>query len=330
MMRRFAKCAALECASASRKLSLRSTVIGAAGCLQHVVTLRVNHRPFFHVTAPLLQAASFSDEDIVRRTDWKSSSHLKRLGLTEADLIGKSEADVQLILKRHYRVLVKHYHPDNASAPKEGTEAFKAISEAYEILVKQGGNAGEQSGSSYTYTNNADFARRKGQIRFMGEGLGLFLIGSVVLIFITARHNRDRLGSTGLLHLVSIFLLLQLFPRLLAAAVLFAYHSSDMIRVAESELQARGCVVLEKTSPKSVKLRVEGYDDAAWATMRIQLQVVEEDASNSIPETTLLFDKGQREVTLPILPPPRKNRVSVKVLCDDGRKLVIVDNLLSV
>lgn len=149
----------------------------------------------------------------------------------------------------------------------------------------------------------------------VGDFLGLFMIGCIIFLIVTLRHNHQRLGYTYLTHFLFIFAMIQVLPRVLAAAVLFSYCSSQMVRSAQAEKQAKGSLLVERhVGGNSVTLTVDGYSDSEWKDMRVQIELTAEHPAST---EVVVFDKGQRRITLPVLPANRSPKASVKVLCDN-------------
>ncbi|CCW60001.1 unnamed protein product [Phytomonas sp. EM1] len=293
------------------------------------------------------------DEDsIIRKCKWDSPEFPERLGFASDEPFDEYQ------LRRNYRILVKFFHPDSPTAPQQhATEAFQKIKEAYDALsftlrgdTNEGNfRAGDhQNAQGMTF---ADEARRRAQMRFLGDGIILFLLMTLFYIYMVSRHNAKRLGSYNLWHFAGIFFIIQLFPRLLAAAVLFACHTTYLIANAELTEQSAATILLRQ-GDHDMRMQLQGIPSKEAANVVIQVVVsvpkdiaaspaatrTKEDtehlskgASALLHSTTLTFDKGVLDVVIP-LPPKgfdQKTTYSVKAV-DEARKFVLVDKTFSV
>jgi hypothetical protein len=270
-----------------------------------------------------------TDEEIIVASNWKAGSPFKRLGLKPWQA---STSNV----KRHHRVLAKHFHPDSGN-DKEGN-AFKSIQEAYEQLSRkkpstETSNAGEEESD--------DTKKRRSQVRFLGSAVNIFLFAAVVYVLVVARHNKQRLGKSYMEYFVVMFLLLQVLPRLFASAIVFSFVSSLLVERFEAVAQSKALLVVEKLSPTSSKLRVDGFTDEEWNEMHIEVVLHEnvvcgddsaagEASTNTavtgVPSQSshLKFNKGVRDAIIPI-PGKQSQRtfgVDVYVVRDDTKLLV--------
>lgn len=226
-----------------------------------------------------------TDEEIVNASNWKDSSPFRKLGM-------KPWHFSQENLKRHHKVLARHFHPDAGNDPSG--QAFVAIQEAYESLsTKKPQNEGE------------DFQGRRAQVRFMGSSVNFFLFGTMVFIFFIAYRNRKRLGKSHIEYCVAMFLVLQLVPRLLASAIIFSYVSGLLMERNEALARSKAMLIVEKTSSKSLKLRIEGISDDEWQRTNIEVVIYggKPDGATQTPTQSshLKFDKGIREVDIPVV-----------------------------
>ncbi|KAG5488529.1 hypothetical protein JIQ42_00136 [Leishmania sp. Namibia] len=285
------------------------------------------------------------DEDaVIRAAKWSSSSFEERLGFRVGDSITEER------LKRHYYILAKHYHPDTAAgsgrrggaanhgeAGAGGEVAFHNVKEAYDVInaaLKQDGRWGGKSSSSSSTPDFAggfeysDEARRRSQVRLLGDAVLLFMFMTVLFIVIVSRHNKSRMQSRYLWHLLWIFVMIQLFPRLLAATILFAAHSMYLLENATLKEQAAISLIVERTE-KGCSVKLEGL--SADAQPDVVVQVTTEVATSATTveavSSTLTFDKGVTAFTLPV--PVDPSCVHHIRAVDEARKLVLVDRSLS-
>lgn len=267
---------------------------------------------------------------IIDAADWKSPRFEERLGFRAADNITEER------LKRHYYVLAKHFHPDvSAAAAGSGSatsgEAFRNVKEAYEAIsanLKAGGSGrgGSSEGSAdfaggFTYS---DEARRRAQMRLLGDTVVLFVAMTVLLIFVVSRHNKSRMKSRYLWHLVWIFFMIQLFPRLLAAAIIFAAHSMYLLDNVTLQERAAISLVVERR-PTECTVKLDGI--RADAAPNVVVQVTATVPAAESVSSTLTFDKGVTEFLLPL--PATAESVYHITAVDEARKLVLVDRTIS-
>ncbi|CCW67026.1 unnamed protein product [Phytomonas sp. Hart1] len=292
------------------------------------------------------------DEDkIIKKCKWNSPEFPERLGF------GLNEPFDENQLRRHYRILVKFFHPDSSTAPPQyATEAFQKIKEAYDALsstLKESTNEPNSGAGAYQSVASmtfADEARRRAQIRILGDTIVLFLLMNLFYIYLVLRHNVKRLGYHYLWHFVGIFFIIQLFPRLLAAAVLFACHTTYLIKNAELKEQNATTILLHH-GEHDMQMQLQGITDKDAANVVIQVVVSvpndittsptatctkegtkhpKKDVQTLLHSTTLTFDKGILDIVLP-LPPKgleQKTTYSVKAV-DEIRKFVLVDKTFS-
>ncbi|RNF06492.1 heat shock protein [Trypanosoma conorhini] len=249
---------------------------------------------------------------IINAAHWDDSNYYHRLGFCE------EVHDLQRI-KEHYRVLAKHYHPDNPSAPPDAKAAFQSIREAYEHVASNAKEAPGRSKMAEAGFEFSDQARRKAQMRFLGDGVGLFMGMTLVFIYIVSKHNKERLCARHLWDFLLIFLTIQFFPRLLAAAILFACHTNYLVSLAESKEQAATSVVVERLTGDDVSIRVDGIKEEVMEKTILQITAtqaplpsseapaaLEAEDPNVLPapsaSTTLTFDAGVMSVSVPGLP----------------------------
>lgn len=245
-----------------------------------------------------------SPEDIIARANWKSEDLYIRLGLT-------SKPSDSQVVKKHYRILAKHLHPDNPGSPKDGGESFRQVQEAYEILVEDSKRAAYDK-EGFEYIKKAqdfqfrDQNKRAGMLRFLGESVGLFMVGTIIYITVVAYHNRKRVGMTYLHHLLLFFVLMQLFPRLLVAGIFFAWESSYILSLTQLEAQAGATLVVEKlTKERKIKLNISGVDDNVWKELVLELAVdsdllTPDAAGKTRSRVVTVFDKGTKEIVFPM------------------------------
>lgn len=285
------------------------------------------------------QLGSRSEEAILQACRWQSSSLEERLGFTAGEAITEER------LKAHFFILARHYHPDTSTAPN-ATEAFQSIKDAYDTLSSsmkhknhssRGGGAGGASGFPGGF-HFADEARRRSQIRVLGEAVLLFMVMTFLFIIVVARHNKERLQSRYLWHLVGIFFIIQIFPRLLAAAVLFAAHSSYLLEAATFKEQAAVSLVVERNK-RECDVRLDGIHDDVKPDIVVQVTTtavvtISDDvavARAAAPEmevsSVLTFDKGVTNFSLPI-PVGRRAVYHIKAV-DEKRNIVLADKQLA-
>nr|ACS87837.1 hypothetical protein CDFL6B12_10 [Angomonas deanei] len=303
--------------------------------------------------------AALTDAEIIAAADWKSPQYEERLGFRGGDAITEER------LKRHYYVLAKHFHPDTAGdaaagdGAKVSPDAFHNVKEAYDAInatLKDGGQWSGGGDASYGGSdgggpgvngfgggfNYSDEARRRSQMRILGETMMLFVAMTVLLIFVVGRHNKSRMQSRYLWHLVFIFFMIQLFPRLLAAAILFAAHSMYLLDNTTLKEQAAVSLIVERRE-KECTVKLEGIKPEAVPNVVVQVTTSAAARPLSQPSgvelkegtqetlevsSTLTFDKGVLEILLPV---PLDHRAVYHVRAvDEQRKLVLVDRTVSV
>ncbi|ORC93078.1 heat shock protein [Trypanosoma theileri] len=278
---------------------------------------------------------------VINASNWNDSNYYHRLGFHE------EVRDIHRI-KEHYRILAKHFHPDNPNAPKDATVAFQNIKEAYEHILanakeKTEGNTNTEFSAGFRFS---DQERRKQQMRFLGDGVPLFMVMTIIFIFIVSRHNKERLQARYLWHLVLIFFTIQLFPRLLAAAILFACHTNYLVKLEEFKEQAATSVVVEK-GKNHLLITLEGIAEELKDNIIVQvtttvpvkqqsqgvpIAVRKETNNDSIGEasvsTTLTFDAGVFTVSVPS-PSEGKAEYRIKAV-DEKRGFVVADHTLQI
>ncbi|GET93198.1 hypothetical protein, conserved [Leishmania tarentolae] len=284
------------------------------------------------------------EEAVIRTAKWSSSNFAERLGFRAGEPITEER------LKRHYRILAKHYHPDTvagsgsssgvgykgeASAGRDG--AFQNIKEAYDAVnatVKQGGRWGFSDPHGFPSAGLAqgfefsDEARRRSQMRLLGDAVLLFIFMTVTFIVIVSSHNKSRMQSRYLWHLVGIFFIIQLFPRLFAAAILFAVHSMHLLEKSTLQEQAAISLIVERAD-KVCSVQLEGLRAEAQPNVVVQVTTTADaikEAAESV-SSTLTFDKGVTAFTLPV--PVDSSCVYHIKAVDEARKIVLVDRTLS-
>ncbi|KAL7694897.1 heat shock protein [Lotmaria passim] len=284
-----------------------------------------------------------TEAEIIAAADWKSPQYEERLGFHGGDAITEER------LKRHYYVLAKHFHPDAAAggaATAQSTEAFHSVKEAYDAIsatLKEGsaesfggGASADGSGDQQDFAGGftySDEARRRSQMRLLGETVMLFVAMSVLLIYVVSRHNKNRMHSRYLWHLVWIFFMIQLFPRLLAAAIIFAAHSMYLLDNTTLKEQAAVSLVVERRKTECT-VKLDGIRAEAVPHVVVQVtttSAVANDAAEAGQKeqvsSTLTFDKGVTEFLLPA--PVHPHSVYHIKAVDEERKLVLVDRIIS-
>lgn len=276
----------------------------------------------------------------------------ERLGFVAGETIDEEG------LKEHFFILAKHYHPDNPSAPPNSAEAFTNIKDAYDVLLKdvKGGRTrtshghGGYAGGFGSEAQYADEAQRRARMRALGDGVMFFILVTLAYILAIATHNRERMKSRYLLHFFGIFFIVQLFPRLLAATVLFAVHTTYLIQNGELHEQA-AMTLLVNQRPKDLSVRLEGIHPGCREHTVVQVEIVVEPpqtpateakkdpsatATDTAPApvallvssatTTLTLDPGVTSFTLPLPPKGEEKRTTYKVKAvDEKRKFVLVE-----
>ncbi|KAK7199838.1 heat shock protein [Novymonas esmeraldas] len=268
--------------------------------------------------------------EVIRAAKWRSSSVEERLGFEAGETITEER------LKRHYYILAKHYHPDAAGSSGDNTGAFQSIKDAYDeinaALKTQGRWSGgdargsRTAGAGYEYS---DEARRRSQMRLLGDAVLLFVFMTLAFIFIVSRHNKSRMQSRYLWHLVWIFFMIQLFPRLLAAAILFAAHSTYLLENTTLQEQAAIALTVERTG-LGCAVRLEGIRADAQANVVVQVTTTADTPDSAVATTvasTLTFDRGVTAFTLPL--PLHPGGVYHIKAVDEARKVVLVDRTLT-
>ena len=170
-------------------------------------------------------------------------------------------------------------------------------------------------------------------MRLLGETVMLFVAMSVLLIYVVSRHNKNRMHSRYLWHLVWIFFMIQLFPRLLAAAIIFAAHSMYLLDNTTLKEQAAVSLVVERRKTECT-VKLDGIRAEAVPHVVVQVtttSAVANDAAEAGQKeqvsSTLTFDKGVTEFLLPA--PVHPHSVYHIKAVDEERKLVLVDRIIS-
>lgn len=281
------------------------------------------------------QATLEHEQFVIKMCKWQSNVMEERLGFSTAETYRSQEQ-----LKENFFILAKHFHPDNPEAPPEATLAFQSIKEAYDILSKQ---AKEKGSASHTSSADDEFysdhARRRGFTRVLGDGVFFFMIMTVVFIGLVVTHNKGRLRPGYLWSLLGIFFTIQLFPRLLAVAVLYAAHVTSLVQTAKLTEQAAVMLVVERLS-SGLCLHVDGVSPDAVPALVLQVETtlcVDQEAERLLPpseahvasanlSTTLTFDAGVTTVTLPMPPKGKEKNVTYHITAvDESRKLIVLD-----
>nr|CCC93717.1 unnamed protein product [Trypanosoma congolense IL3000] len=295
--------------------------------------------PGIPVTSRRLLSTTPLETLIINGAEWSSDNYYHRLGFHD-------EVKDSNRIKEHYRILAKHFHPDNPNAPPNSTAAFQNIKEAYDHLMEsvkdEGHHRSTETQYSYRYT---DHERRLHQMRFLGEGVGLFVAMTFLFIFVVSRHNNNRLEARHLGNLAIIFLTIQVFPRLLAAAILYACHSNYLVSIAELTEQAGVSLVAEPRGSDLI-IRVEGVKESARNSVVLQVTCSHgdfhpqgaisdnerkggEEEGSQIPSacmlTTMTFDLGETVVSIPITNSTGGSAVYRVKVVDEKRAFVIAD-----
>ncbi|KAG5490002.1 hypothetical protein JKF63_00121 [Porcisia hertigi] len=293
-------------------------------------------------------APSIDGEAVIRAANWRSSNFEERLGFRVGEAITEER------LKRHYYILAKHFHPDAAGAgshgrssgsiaahqglPGAGAEgAFQNVKEAYDGIQQALKQDSRRNGNASRGFSRSDFAggfeysdeaRRRSQMRLIGDAVILFLFMTVAFILIVSRHNKSRMQSRYLWHLVWIFFMIQLFPRLLAAAILFAAHSMQLLENATLQEQAAISLIVDRAE-KGCTVTMEGLRPEALPNVVVQVTTTwatDTEPADTV-SSTLTFDKGITKFTLPV-PAYSGCTYHIKAV-DETRRIVLVDRSLS-
>jgi hypothetical protein len=168
----------------------------------------------------------------------------------------------------------------------------------------------------------------------------LFIAMTIMLIYIVSRHNKTRMQSRYLWHLVWIFFMIQLFPRLLAAAIVFAAHTVYLLDNTTLKEQAAVALIVERRKKEcTVKLDGIRADAVPHVVVQVTTTADTDDAlsasagdagKDGVKEqvsSTLTFDKGVTEFLLPV--PPHSQAVYHIKAVDEQRKMVLVDRIIS-
>jgi hypothetical protein len=269
-----------------------------------------------------------ADDPVVRQAKWSSDDLYERLGLYDRT------ADTVLI-KRHYHILVKHYHPDQASAgdKKDAAEAFRRIREAYEVL-SEAKNREQYDRDGKDYFSNRDNAfysnidpRRVAFLQLLRTSLPLFFFGCVVFMVVVGRRNRAAFQAAFFSHLLIIFAIIQIFPRVLAALILFAIHTSNLAEILSlSERASASVVVMEREDNFSV--RPEGLSATALSHSEKLLTTMvfsRKDKDGNSTSTTTQFRNGGALLTVPKIPGASYQLT----IYDEQRGILVLDNSFS-
>lgn len=287
-----------------------------------------------------------SDEQIIAACRFRSENYAERLGLSAHPSVNITDEQ----LKRYFFVLAKHFHPDSSSRSsssaaeeEDSGDAFRAVKEAFDGLdaeVKRAGGAvllasimhGDGTSASPSF-HFKDEVRRRQYVRMLGNGVVFFILTTMLLVYVIARHNKVRLGSTHWLNIVGIFLVLQLFPRMLAAVILFAWQTSYRIDVVRAQEQAKVHLVVtphlardsqaagtteervdDATSGRGgVRFRLDGMDE----TVRPHV-VVQVDVTTQSPKMTWTAPM-RRETGVPVAPSTDKSEEQQRTATDGVR-----------
>ena len=232
----------------------------------------------------------------------------------------------------------RHYHPDQAgSSNKDAAEAFRKIREAYEILSEaEHRRLYDKDGKEYfTRRDNAFYSnvdpRRVAFLQMLRGSLPFFLVGCVIFTVIVARRNRAAFQSAYFSHLLVIFAVIQVFPRILAAILLFAVHSSDLAEILSASEKSNGSLIVTLPTEKSTSLfvRPEGLSSAALShadKLLTTLVVSTTDSSGATTATSVQFRNSGKTVTA-----PRIRDATYKItVYDEERGLTVLDSSFAV
>eukprot|EP00758_Cryptobia_borreli_P002881 Tbor_TRINITY_DN3362_c0_g1::TRINITY_DN3362_c0_g1_i1::g.23454::m.23454 len=281
-----------------------------------------------HSTSPTTtesQEESSTDHDIT--VDWSSQDMYVRLGFTDRTIHRKLTKDE---IRKRFKLLAKKYHPDLNHG--SGTDAaFKNIKEAHEILTDDNKRSAydqfghqkyqEYSSQGFGFTHE-EYAQRMAMRQLFSDGLPFFISGCFIFVTVVIYHYRQRIlpftkadtksrtgrsftddgvkgfGSSFLvsgMHFLAILITMGMFPRLLAAGIIFVMHCNDKMAVYEKELQSNAhlsLIAYPNTSPASRDaLKKMGSKDAPKHVMDINLK------AGGIDESHLPYSNMVVEVT---------------------------------
>lgn len=279
------------------------------------------------------------EQRVVDKAKPSASVREERLGFEQGETITENR------LRTNYFILAKHYHPDNNPGHvDEATAAFTSIKDAYDVLLVQvkGGRSYTSGSRDFSGTDFgaaphfADEARRRAMMQAMGQGVAFFMLASVIFIIVVMLHNRRRLNASYMWSLLGIFFIIQMFPRLLAAAMLFAVHCTYL--VANKELTEQAAVtLLVREGPREVTVQLGGIDPSCAADVVVQVEVsvapehlrAKAGAAVAVAattSTTITMDPGVTAFTVPA-PPKGEERVTTYNIraVDEKRKFVLVE-----
>nr|AAC63051.1 heat shock protein [Trypanosoma cruzi] len=248
---------------------------------------------------------------IINAAQWDASNYYHRLGFCE------EVHDLQRI-KEHYRVLAKHYHPDNPSAPPNAKVAFQSIKEAYEHVASNTKKAPDRNKMDEAGFEFSDQVRRKAQIGFWVK-VSVYLWRSLCFYLHCLQTQQGTSRSALFMELFAYFLYHSVFSKTFAAAILYACHTNYLVSLAESKEQAATSVVVERRSDGDVSVRLDGLTEEVKDKTVLQITITHvpssslssskaptgtaaEDFNTLIApstSTTLTFDRGVTSVSVP-------------------------------
>jgi hypothetical protein len=238
---------------------------------------------------------------------WRSDNLYERLGLSD-------RAADATVIKRHFHILAKHYHPDRwqgVGGDKDAAEAFRRIREAYEVLSEaQTREQYDRDGSEYFTRRDTNFysttvdPRRIAFLRLLRPALPLFFFGVIVACVVVVRRNKALFQATFISHLLMIFAIIQIFPRVLAAIILFAFHTSSLGEILSLSERASASVVITERED-NFTARVDGLSAASQSNAEKLLTVFDftltaQDGTTNVSSTQ--FRNRGAPITVPRIP----------------------------
>ncbi|EPY36316.1 heat shock protein [Angomonas deanei] len=229
-----------------------------------------------------------SAEFIVSRCKWQSGNLLERLGMSNDEAIDEAK------VRHHFQVLSKHFHPDLPDAPENAAEAFRNIREAYVQVLEQVKRHGPYAAGEAPHFVFMDQAQRSAKVAAMGEGVIFFVLLLLVYAFLVARHNRKRVRASLLAYLLAIFVVVQIFPRVLSAVVLFAWMSDIRVTSKELEEQAALTILVEKSGENMI-VKLAGIAEEDQPDVKVSVKVTRTEKAKGGMTTRLLLRRRNRQ-----------------------------------
>ncbi|EPY26037.1 heat shock protein [Angomonas deanei] len=186
--------------------------------------------------------------------------------------MSNDEAIDEAKVRHHFQVLSKHFHPDLPDAPENAAEAFRNIREAYVQVLEQVKRHGPYAAGEAPHFVFMDQAQRSAKVAAMGEGVIFFVLLLLVYAFLVARHNRKRVRASLLAYLLAIFVVVQIFPRVLSAVVLFAWMSDIRVTSKELEEQAALTILVEKSGENMI-VKLAGIAEEDQPDVKVSVKV---------------------------------------------------------